>query len=243
MQRPAGDDVGDGPLGDGDAPVDDDEVVGEPLGLLEGVGGHHDAGPLGPDLVEQPPDLQPAVRVQSGGRLVEEEHIGTTEQGGSEPDPLALPAGEPTDRRPREAGDVEPGHELGDVERVGIQPGEVGEQDRGAGAIGQPTALQHDADPGAVLRPGPPRLGAEHGDRTAVRALQPDRAVDRGGLAGPIGPEDRGHRVERRRPGHPGAGGDGSEPPFEPVQVHGVVHAGKSSNAPWTAFPIRARIT
>ena len=41
------------------------------------------------------PHLEPRVRVEAGGRLVEEEHVGPGEQGGGQRHPLPLAAGHP----------------------------------------------------------------------------------------------------------------------------------------------------
>ena len=74
--------VGERALGDGAAGVHDDEVVGEPLGLLEGVGRHDDGRARVALLGDEVPHVEPAVRVEARRRLVEEEHLGAAEQRG-----------------------------------------------------------------------------------------------------------------------------------------------------------------
>jgi hypothetical protein len=65
-----------GALGD-DAPgVDDRHTVAELVGLLEVLGREEDRGPGGVDAPDLGPDGQPRSRVEAGGRLVEEEHVG-----------------------------------------------------------------------------------------------------------------------------------------------------------------------
>jgi hypothetical protein len=56
------------------APVDHGHPRGEPVGLLQVLGGQHDGGAVGDELADHRPDLVAAVRVEAGRRLVEEEH-------------------------------------------------------------------------------------------------------------------------------------------------------------------------
>ena len=67
-------------LGDDPAAVDDPDVVGELVGLLQVLGGEEDGGAF----VVQPPHLLPdrlaADRVEAGGRLVEEEDARLVDQ-------------------------------------------------------------------------------------------------------------------------------------------------------------------
>jgi hypothetical protein len=57
--------------------VDHDDVVGQPLGLVEVLGGEQRGGAVGDELVDDVPHLEAAARVEPGGRLVEEQHDGT----------------------------------------------------------------------------------------------------------------------------------------------------------------------
>ena len=60
--------------------VDDDDVVGEIVGLLEVLRGeqHGDAG--GGEVLDHAPQLDPALRVETGRGLVEEEHRWTVHE-------------------------------------------------------------------------------------------------------------------------------------------------------------------
>ena len=65
-----------GALRDDDALVDDDEPVGERVGLVEVVGGQEDGrAVLGAQPADQLPQVGAAARVEAGGRLVEEQHL------------------------------------------------------------------------------------------------------------------------------------------------------------------------
>ena len=53
--------------------------VGEALGLLEVVRGHHDGGAEGPQVLDGGPAAPAGLGVEAGGRLVEEEQVGVAD--------------------------------------------------------------------------------------------------------------------------------------------------------------------
>src|SRR3954453_17172209 len=59
--------LGEGAVGDDAAVVKDRDPVGELLGLVEVLRGQQDRGALSGELAYRPPDLEPRLRVQSGG--------------------------------------------------------------------------------------------------------------------------------------------------------------------------------
>ena len=61
--------------GDDPAAVDDDDVVGEALGLVEVLRGEQDGGAAVDERVEHRPQLGARPWVETGGRFVEEEHL------------------------------------------------------------------------------------------------------------------------------------------------------------------------
>ena len=157
-------------VGHDPAPGEDDDPVGEALGLLEPVRRDDEGHALVAPLAQQVPHVQAGVRVQPGGRLVEEGDLGVAEQGCGQGDPLALATAQTTDRRAGEGGDVESLDELRGA--VGpVEPAEVGEQAGGRDALRQPAVLEHDPDPGAVLGAGLPGVGAEDAAAAAVGLL------------------------------------------------------------------------
>src|SRR4051794_38883836 len=73
---------------DDPAGVDDDDPVGEALGLVHRVGGEHDGDAGGPQLLKERPGGPPRVQVEPGGGFVEEDELGTADERESEGEPL-----------------------------------------------------------------------------------------------------------------------------------------------------------
>jgi len=73
--------------------VDDRDPIGEPVGLLQILGGqkHRRAGV--DQLTDQRPEVAAAGRVQAGGRLIQEQHPGAADQAGGQVQPPPHPAG------------------------------------------------------------------------------------------------------------------------------------------------------
>ena len=74
-------------LGDDPAVVDDDDLVGQQVGLLEVLGGQQQRRPARDEALDDLPHLGAAARVQTGGRLVEEQdrRVGHERAGEVEP--------------------------------------------------------------------------------------------------------------------------------------------------------------
>ena len=75
--------------GDDLAVVEQDDVVGERVGLLQVLGGEDQRGAAADQLAEHVPELVAAFRVEAGGRLVEEEDRGRGDEAGGEVEPAA----------------------------------------------------------------------------------------------------------------------------------------------------------
>ena len=80
-------------------PGDDDDLVGQPLGLGQLVGGEDHADPTAREVGDDRPDGQPALGVDAGRRLVQEDHLGPAHQGQGQRQPLLLAARQPPPRR------------------------------------------------------------------------------------------------------------------------------------------------
>ena len=121
--------LGQGPVHDDRALVEDGDPVGQRLGLLQLLGGEDDRGPAVGQVLHDPPHLEAALGVQAGGGLVEEQHPRPAQQAHGDVEPAPHPAGVRARppaarrrrgrtgragrrRRPRGSGDPpEPGHE------------------------------------------------------------------------------------------------------------------------------------
>ncbi len=199
-------------------------MVGETLGLLEGVRRHDDRRAGVAQLTDEVPHVEPAVGVEPGDRLVEEEHLGTAEQRGGQGEALLLTAGEPAHGRAREVGHPEARGDRGHVGGLGVEAGEVLEQAHRPRAVGQATALQHHADAGPLVGPGGGRIDVQHAHRARVGAPQPDGALDGGRLAGAVGSQHRGDPARGRLPGQPVERVDGPEASTDVGQSHRCGH-------------------
>ena len=60
--------------------VEDGEAVGEPLGFVHEMRGQHDGLALRDQAPQSLPDQMTRLRVEPGGRLVEEQDIGVVHQ-------------------------------------------------------------------------------------------------------------------------------------------------------------------
>ncbi len=92
--------------------VDDRHTVAETVRLLHVVGGDQDGLPLGDQLVQDLPQGQSALRVQTRGGFVEEEHRRTVEDGPGEQKTLRHTARQDEDRGRGPPREVEPLQEL-----------------------------------------------------------------------------------------------------------------------------------
>lgn len=79
-------------LGDHRAAVDDRDAVGERVGLLQVVRDEHDRGPVRAQGSHLVPEIRAVLRVQTAGRLVEEEHLGPVDDAECDVQAAALAA-------------------------------------------------------------------------------------------------------------------------------------------------------
>ena len=105
--------------------VDDDDPVGDRVGLLEVVRGEHDRGA---ELAVEPPHLllevDPVLRVEPGRGLVEEHERRLVDEPDRDVEPAPLAAGERRDRAAGVLGEVEGGEQLvGPDVRLGAREG------------------------------------------------------------------------------------------------------------------------
>ena len=93
-----------GAVGDDRAAGEDQDPVGQLLGLVQVVGGQQDRGVLQVgQAVHEVVELAPGVRVEPGGRLVEEQHLRPPDDADGHVEPAPLAAGELGDLLARRA--------------------------------------------------------------------------------------------------------------------------------------------
>src|SRR5688572_6163403 len=83
--------------GDDAAMVDDRHAIAEKLRLLHVVRRHQDGAAIGPELIQQSPQLPSRLRIESGCRFVEKEQVGVTGQGAGQREALLLATGQLAD--------------------------------------------------------------------------------------------------------------------------------------------------
>ncbi|CAO0834692.1 hypothetical protein SMICM17S_00395 [Streptomyces microflavus] len=184
-----------GALGDDPARVDDRDVVGECLGLVHEVGGQHHGDPVSAQLAHQVPGGAAGLRVQPGGRLVQEDQLGPADDREGQGEAL-LAAGEPAVGGAAAGAEAEAFDQGVHVQRVGVELRHVAEHLVGPGAGVDATRLEHHPDAGAQplrfgdrVESGPVRCRV--GRRVALAGL------DRGGLPGAVRAEHGRHRARR----------------------------------------------
>ena len=84
-------------LGHDLAVVHHDEPVAELLGLVHEVRGEHQRGAAFLELVELVPQQVARLRIETGGRLVEQQQVGLVDQRAGDAHPPLLPAGQGVD--------------------------------------------------------------------------------------------------------------------------------------------------
>src|SRR6187551_2740824 len=78
--------------GDDDAVVDDGDAIAKAFGFLDVMGGHEDGALFRAKLLDQVANLEAYLRVEAGGRFVEEEELRVVDEGKGESDALFLAA-------------------------------------------------------------------------------------------------------------------------------------------------------
>jgi len=173
-------------LGDDQPGGDDRHPVGQELRFLHVVGGEQHRLAERGEVFDHVPGFAPGGRVESGGRLVQEEQFGVADQGDRDIEAPLQAAGElehPVVAPVVEADQVDHlVHRPGVRVVTGVHPDRLG---HGEVEV-NPGGLQDDADP--ALQPGPvaARILAQDADLAAVPGAVPLENLDGGGLARPV---------------------------------------------------------
>ncbi len=166
------------------------------LGLVQVVGGEQDRRAGVGQALDQAPELAAGLRVEAGGRLVQEQQLGAADDAERDVEPAALAAGQAGRagvallRQADQLDRLVRPHRVGEVGRHRADPLAHG-QLAGLGQVVDP--LQDDADAGLPLGGRPGRVVPEHRHVAAVPAAVALEDLDRRRLAGPVRPEQREH--------------------------------------------------
>ena len=223
--RRPGQQVGDGPLADDPAPVDDGHRVARPLHLVEEVGREHDRAALGHQSEDHVAHVLHARRIEAVHRLVENEQLRIAEQASGHAEALAhahrvlghLVVGAVGDAHPLERRtDAAAGR--------GLAGRGQDLQVLAAGQVAVETWLVDDgAHPGQCLGPVAGHGVAEQRHGAGVGVGESEQHPDQRGLAGPV----RAEVAEGAAPGDeefdPVDGHVGAEALGQPVDLHGPV--------------------
>src|SRR5262249_30551023 len=85
---------GRGAKGNDLAVADHRHAIAQALSLIHVMSGQHDGSALGTEGAEDVPELPAGLRIQTGGRLIEEEQIRIADQSASDRQALTLSSGE-----------------------------------------------------------------------------------------------------------------------------------------------------
>jgi hypothetical protein len=180
-----------------DAPArEDEDPLGQLLGLVEVVGGEQDRGAVEVgEPVDELVELPARVRVEPGGRLVQEQQGRAADDAEGHVEAAALPAREGLDPLPGLRGEADHVEQLLGAPRLGVGPVVVGEVRHDVAhlplAVVAPL-LEHDAEPGAPGLVAAGRVDAEHLHVAVGAAAEALEDLDGGGLAGAVGAEQGG---------------------------------------------------
>ena len=214
-------------LRDRAAVVEHDDVVGEAVGLFEVLRREDQRGALAHELAQQVPEVAAAARVETGGRLVEEQHLGRRDEAGGEVEPAAHAAGERLHELVGVVGEVEQLEQLvgaaGGPPRFGqvVQPTDHLEVEPGAHQPVDRGLLRGDAD--APAHRGGVGDDVEAGDAwraPSVGVRERGEDADRGGLAGAVVAEQAEHGARRHVEVEVAQGPEVAEALAEALGVH-----------------------
>ena len=182
--------------------VDDGEVVGEAVGLLEVLRREQDRGPLGLEVLDDGPQLVAAVEVEARRGLVQEQHRRTVDERGAQVEAPAHPTGVRARRPVGGVDEVELLEELGGavLDEPAGQVREAADEAqilpaREVAVDGGELACETDAGAHPLRFVGD--VEAQHGRLAGVGAEDRRQHPHGSGLAGAVGAEQAEHGCGR----------------------------------------------
>lgn len=185
---------------------DDGDAAGELRGFVEVVRREQDRRAVPLQRADEFPEHPPGLRVEARRGFVEEQQLGAPDDAERDVDATLLAAGELRDAGAGLRRQADGGDDLVDVAGARVVAGELPQLLAHREHPRLSRRLQHDADALPPAAVGAPRIGAEdaHVSRRAVPVPLED--LDRRGLTGPVGPEEREGLAALDVEGEPGHG-------------------------------------
>ena len=184
--------LGEGAVGDDSSLVEDRDPVGELFGLVEVLRGEQHRGAVAGELPDRLPDLDPRLWIESGRRLVEEEHGRVADQAHRDVEATAHPARVGRHPAAGRVGQVEPGQQVVRDRAGVVEVPQLGDQDEvlpsgedlvdGGELAGEADRLAHLRGLGGDVVP-------VDGRSSAVGLEQRGQDLHHRGLAGTVGAE------------------------------------------------------
>lgn len=204
--------------------IHDRDAVAEGVGLVQVVGGDEDRHAVRAQPADLVPHVRPTLRVQAGGRLVQEDDLRLVDDAEGDLDPATLATGVGLALAVGELGELEglqgtyrPALRLG--LRDAVQPGLEHQLLPTGGLVPGAAALGHIADAAAYLARVLAQVGAGDGGLAPVRLDEGRQHPQGGGLAGAVRAEEPEDLARRHVQVHPAYRVDGLRLPTGPAAV------------------------
>jgi hypothetical protein len=232
-------------IGDHPAVVDHGDALRQAVGLLQVLGGEQHRGALGDQLADHLPQLAAALQVQSGGRLVQEQHGWPRHQRGGHVEAAAHPARVGPHRPVGRVLEAEPPQQLAgaNADLAAGHLGEPADQPKVllAGQVGvDRRVLAGEADPEADGDGVADDVDAQHLGPAAIGPQDGRQDADDGGLPGAVGAEQTEHGPGRHREVDPAQRRHGAEPLGQALDANGRIR-GQGVPPRWDARERRRR--
>ena len=180
--------ISEGTFADDAAFVDDDDAMGEGVGLFEVVGCEEDSLAAGGKCADLLPETAAGFDVEADGGLVEEDEVGVTADGKREEDALLLAAAKLTELTVFEAFELGDTDDLGEGQRARVVAAEQVDVLPDFQSFGDAGNLQHGSD--ASASEGEARIAAEDTDLPGCGCGETEHQANGGGFARAVGTEE-----------------------------------------------------
>lgn len=178
--------------------LEENDVVGDLLGLRELVAGENDCAPVLRETADNPADDVASVHIDAARRFVEEGDVRSRGERESQGNPLLLATGQPAPRGPRTVREPDLFDESVRVDATVVEGAEVPDDVAHPGPGVDAAPLEHHTHPFGEQVMAGNGIQPEHGHMTAGRPAESLADFHGACLAGPVRTEDHGDRADGR---------------------------------------------